>query len=992
MTHVVSQPSFWLDVKKEYVIENFESLLCYLRDYNYRERDEKPNGDFSRTFNCLKAVVYDYIEESVEDNFFETPAIRWGDKAPFVVRVIAAYLLTCKTKKGVDDLRVLSKLADMLLLMGEASTAEMMVDIKSLICSCMMGRRVESLRFQWDDVMKSDGFSLNTFCYKVGKTSFSSETVTLPMHFEGNGLVVLEDDVVVVAPMNHASYVKPYKTLNTIIDDVVGVKVKAVDKMKYSTFAQLKDECNVILNSMANIGPSPKMLLKSYEGGDEVTVRVVSTSAMGCLEVESIDPAYNKVRGAVMLKSNYRGLSSREFVSYLEEGNFLRVTKLDNPTCPFILDKTFDSFYESFADGARGNVCSAIYSESYAYGHRWLTEEGLQVNIMGDTEAVREAIDTMTPILVHVTGSRIDRSNNFVLNGNYCDEAYEDEYYGVESFKTAAYRFLVSEFAGDSEPDNIPQQRVESKLIDEAYVTHLAHVIYYLAEDETDTMDRYKMLFVAAMLARIASKERDMAFVKFEMDYLTALVRFAQGDIEEVGSLGYHACLEGVPVVEEKRRIVAELCQYDNSHTSKIVLKRSDNEALSENIKGLVDASNILRGKINPSEINRIKKNIAGYLGVADMYQNICGDLTYYGEESDTLEFKTSMVYPPNSNMQPDPAKQKWAILKTICGFLNTITGGELLLGVDDNGNSCGLRADMDYLFHVGIIKDNSIDKYRNYIKNIVDRAFVDDSGIASNTEITATRINYIIEQSNEGYYVIRIKVSPYEYGIVSFATDDDRLPDGMSSSYYRTSGATLPMNAELKRQAREKKLSASLDQDARKVLDLQKSIKDEKIVVLKNYASQSGIGDRRVEIYQLLPDRNTVVGYDLVKKDIREFKVTRFEGVDILSENWKNKSKHKRLTIDVFDMLQNPGVAPMRIELKLKHRAYNLLVEEYSNAGTHIRKNEGADAKEYPYILDTMVNRIEGVGRFYLGLAREILIVDGDVLRDYAREYIKCI
>ena len=47
-------------------------------------------------------------------------------------------------------------------------------------------------------------------------------------------------------------------------------------------------------------------------------------------------------------------------------------------------------------------------------------------------------------------------------------------------------------------------------------------------------------------------------------------------------------------------------------------------------------------------------------------------------------------------------------------------------------------------------------------------------------------------------------------------------------------------------------------------------------------------------------------------------------------------------------------------------------------------------DAYEYPYVLDTTINKIEGVGRFYLGLAREIQIVEGECLRIYARDYVK--
>ena len=988
MASIAKQPSFWLDVKKEYVIENFENLLTYLRYYTYIDEEEKSDGDFNRTFKCLKEIVDDYIKEAENDCFFEQATMRWGEKTPFVIRVIGTYLLTSKVKKNIDDLPVLAKLADMLLLMGEASTTEMVKDIKNLICNCMKGMQIESLGYSWGELMNTGDFSMNTFCYKVSQTTFMKNETNVPMCYEGKGMLMIKDDAISLIPMNYATYQQKSKNLYNIWDGVPGVGIKSLEKIKQNSFHQLKEACKDFINDMHGISPSPKQKMKTYEKGDELIVKVTSIGYY--IGVETVDPAYNKMKGNLYLKGNYRGASQSMFMTFVQQGDYLKVTLQNNSMFPFILDTTFDNFYMNFAEGAVGGTYHAIHVEKYKAGHRWLTEEGLLVNIMGVTEEAEEAIENGMPIKITILGAKIDKSNNFVLNGGYAPDNYIEEDFIVPDFKERALKTLIEAFTADSEPSFISHTQEEFETIGGAYISHLSHAIYYLADDVTDTMERFKMLFMAQMLSKIVSAEKDMAYIKHEMDYLSCLVQFAQGEGETM-NLKHETYLDEVPEILEKERMIAELCLYDNRRTDKVILNRSDKESISTNIKGLIDASNILKGKINPSEINRIKKTIVGYLGVADMYQNICSDLTYYGEESDTLEFKSSFVYPPNSGMQPEPSKQKWAILKTVCGFLNTLTGGELLLGVNDNGNSCGLKQDMEYLYSTNAISDCTIDKLRNYIKNIVDRAFVDDSGMASYTEITSTRIKYIIEQSNEGDYIIRIQVSPYEYGIVSLSSKEE-LPEGMVASYYRTSGATLPMTSELKRQAKEKKLTASLDQEARKLLDLQKALKEKKVAHLKNYSSQSGIRDRRVEVYQLLPERNAVIGYDLEKKQIREFKITRFKNVDISNEKWKNENKHKKLSVDVFDMLENPMQQPMKIVLKLKRLAYNLLVEEYSSAEKFIIKNSGADALEYPYILDTAINKIEGIGRFYLGLAREILIVEGECLRTYARDYVKSI
>jgi predicted DNA-binding transcriptional regulator YafY len=61
---------------------------------------------------------------------------------------------------------------------------------------------------------------------------------------------------------------------------------------------------------------------------------------------------------------------------------------------------------------------------------------------------------------------------------------------------------------------------------------------------------------------------------------------------------------------------------------------------------------------------------------------------------------------------------------------------------------------------------------------------------------------------------------------------------------------------------------------------------------------------------------------------------------------------------------------------------AKNLLIEEYPLAEKDLRK-EGDR-----WILDTMVSGMEGVGRFVIGLAHEIRILESDELKEYIRKF----
>ena len=85
---------------------------------------------------------------------------------------------------------------------------------------------------------------------------------------------------------------------------------------------------------------------------------------------------------------------------------------------------------------------------------------------------------------------------------------------------------------------------------------------------------------------------------------------------------------------------------------------------------------------------------------------------------------------------------------------------------------------------------------------------------------------------------------------------------------------------------------------------------------------------------------------------------------------------------VDVFHMT---GDATTHISLKLDLMAKNLLVEEYPRSKDFITGEKG---NENIWYFSTDVCRMEGIGRFYIGLASHIQILEGDALKQYAKDY----
>ena len=163
----------------------------------------------------------------------------------------------------------------------------------------------------------------------------------------------------------------------------------------------------------------------------------------------------------------------------------------------------------------------------------------------------------------------------------------------------------------------------------------------------------------------------------------------------------------------------------------------------------------------------------------------------------------------------------------------------------------------------------------------------------------------------------------------------------------------------------------------------LNDAIKHKKQVVLKGYASAHSdeTRDRVVEPFSFTANMIDVWAYDVEKADCRVFKVTRIHAVEETDTGWEFQAKHKVPKPDVFRMT---GKINEKIVLQLNTRAKSLLVEEYPLAERDLHREDGK------WVLRTTVQALEGVGRFVIGLAADVKVVEGNKLQEYVRKYDK--
>ena len=809
------QPTFWLEVRKEYVIENFAALLPYLRGYQYDSRMEADDSDFNKTFRCLREVVDDICQSMSGDNVYLHTPLRWDeDTLKKNVGLMASYLLAAQ-KKGLTDDHALLSLCDILLGVEKNPDLVVLSYLKDVVVHCAANAEVVGYGFNWDDIEKIPQFSLSLFFQKAVKTTFRKPEEETAMFYEGKGLVMMAEGGVKLLPMNKQAYDKGNSVSQFELPVGVGIAVNRTDKSNKTEFPELIDTCTDMLRSLDNVVPSIKKELKEYEDGDMLKVRVLGKK-FGYVECETIDPDYEKIRGNVFIPSvlfkyyNIFSISKENLIGTLQTNDVLMVKrqKIERYNFyPFILDmQVFKDFNSYQIEHVQPYSCDAIHLTEFGngLGNRGLTDMGMQVNVIGElTEDQQYCVDNDQPVRIQVFESKTDKNGNWIVNGRYLFEESSTFVGSRNEFVENARDKFIEDFLDYYYEEPGEDQQVATRQLSPTAIPMLVNVLSCCSQLVGDTTLRYLYLFAARFLAAIVSDDKSRAFLRQKMRYVECLVHFAMGDeTASTLNLRHDDDLPELSVLSKEEAVVAQIAKYQDMDVERKP-RSAGSDINTAYLEEMISASNVLRGKLEPSELNRIKKGIADYLHVADVYRNITREYTDYGEESDTLEFKTSIVFPPNNGMQADPQQQQWAILKAVCGFLNTVSGGEILLGVNDYGRASGLKNDISYLCAHRYISTMTMDSYRLYVKTVIDKAFRDNRNVEG-LDVTSTVITYVIERNNEGDDLLRIHVNPYEHGIVSFR--EEHLPEGVSRSYYRTSGATVRMDDKLMKLVKQRK------------------------------------------------------------------------------------------------------------------------------------------------------------------------------------------
>lgn len=164
-------------------------------------------------------------------------------------------------------------------------------------------------------------------------------------------------------------------------------------------------------------------------------------------------------------------------------------------------------------------------------------------------------------------------------------------------------------------------------------------------------------------------------------------------------------------------------------------------------------------------------------------------------------------------------------------------------------------------------------------------------------------------------------------------------------------------------------------------IMRLRQAIDEKKQVTLVRYESGNtmSISDRLVEPIKFSTNYADIYAYEVATGITKVFKISRIGCVDLSLIDWQYEDKHANIEADCFRMT---GKEDIPVTLKMTLKAKNLLIEEYPLSAKYI----SYDGEWWWF--RGQVKDLAGVGRFVIGLADQITVVDSKHLKNYLSHF----
>lgn len=264
----------------------------------------------------------------------------------------------------------------------------------------------------------------------------------------------------------------------------------------------------------------------------------------------------------------------------------------------------------------------------------------------------------------------------------------------------------------------LPYQVMESgQVMSKNELIELINVLQRRAFSESEYIKAYNFLGLAMLLCRLADNKPIEKEISVHMKLLEFLQEFSRNRRLDYGMVeAFEYEVKNSPMLERLYTRIKIVSDIDSNHNTPWLweIRQNPRNEIEGKLASLVLSYNML-----PKELEESRKQILNEISTLLNINSAVTTSKYYGDESQTIEFKSSLIFSSKTGSRPNPKEQMHEITHVICGFMNA-RGGKLFIGVNDSGYENGLEDDLTYRRNRG--EKASIDALIVELQNHLDR------------------------------------------------------------------------------------------------------------------------------------------------------------------------------------------------------------------------------------------------------------------------------
>lgn len=532
---------------------------------------------------------------------------------------------------------------------------------------------------------------------------------------------------------------KPFKELWADAQRGLVAPQRVIDKRpKVSTPAE-GDEVGVVVTDMSTAADSPVFRCKVVDpAGVQGTGTLLMSDMVGY------------ATAAVDLMSFEKGGRPLVFTAVVSAVN-------GDGTCVFSAKDYIEQFCEDWR-------CDHI-----GYGDRVrcvvtggdTTQPFYAVSEYGQSVVVRYA-EGSTPLpiskytVIEVTGMTSGSRKGFAeaVFGDIAGESAQTFDGGARLTLANIFKWLMRHYADDEtyEPQEAGEEEADT-LIERPCVLELMRIIASVADLESDYIKAYNYFGFCRLMATVAGAGEQHRFYDGKMALIELLYEFDANEsisgelIAKFEATNAALCARHSTLQHQFRKLQVVSYLGKDQHDRELcdTACSSASPDLAQ-LARLVASYNFMHSAGMAAQAENVKERIKELLNL----QKKENPKKQYGQENYTIEHKTSVIYPPDNHMRPDPQRQTHKVMEEICAMLNA-AGGTLYIGVDDKTClECGVGDDLAYSWFGG-----SRDKYDLYVHDNI-RRLLSPGALADHCVSTSWD-----EEAHVPVYVVRMEPCP---------------------------------------------------------------------------------------------------------------------------------------------------------------------------------------------------------------------------------------